>query len=52
MSPVMSVVMSVVLSVVKRTVERDLNSMQKKGVLLREGNTSTGRWVLLGVARK
>ena len=30
--------MSVVLSVVKRTIERDLADMQKKGVLLREGN--------------
>ena len=39
--------MSVVLSVVKRTIERDLADMQKKGVLLREGNTSAGRWVLL-----
>ena len=48
----MSPVMSVVLSVVLRTIRRDLVAMQKKGVLLREGNTSTGRWVLLGVARK
>ena len=39
--------MSVVLSVVKRTIERDLATMQKKGVLIREGNTSAGRWVLL-----
>ena len=39
--------MSVVLSVVKRTIERDLSAMQKMGVLLREGNTSAGRWVLL-----
>ena len=39
--------MSVVLSVVKRTVERDLADMQKKGVLIREGNTSAGHWVLL-----
>lgn len=39
--------MSVVLSVVKRTIERDLAAMQKKGVLIREGNTSAGRWVLL-----
>ena len=34
--------MSVVLSVVKRTVERDL-----EGVLVREGNTSAGRWIIL-----
>ena len=39
--------MSVVLSVVKRTIERDLSAMQKKGILIREGNTSAGRWVLL-----
>jgi ATP-dependent DNA helicase RecG len=39
--------MSVVLSVVKRTVERDLSAMQKKGVLIREGNTSAGHWIVL-----
>ena len=39
--------MSVVLSVVKRTIERDLAAMQKKGILMREGSTSAGRWVLL-----
>ena len=39
--------MSVVLSVVKRTIERDLATMQKMGVLIREGNTSAGHWVLL-----
>lgn len=39
--------MSVVLSVAPRTIWRDLAAMQKKGVLLREGNTSAGRWVLL-----
>lgn len=33
--------MSVVLSVVLRTIRRDLAAMQKMGVLLREGNTST-----------
>lgn len=38
--------MSVVLSVVKRTIERDLAAMQKKGILLREGNTSAGHWVI------
>ena len=38
--------MSVVLSVTQRTVERDLAAMQKMGVLVREGNTSAGRWVL------
>ena len=39
--------MSVVLSVVKRTVERDLADMQKKGIIIREGNTSAGHWVIL-----
>jgi len=39
--------MSVVLSVAPRTIWRDLAAMQKRGVLLREGNTSAGRWVLL-----
>ncbi len=39
--------MSVVLSVVKRTIERDLADMQKKGVLIREGNTSAGHWIVL-----
>ena len=39
--------MSVVLSVVHRTVQRDIAAMQKKGVLIREGNTSAGHWVLL-----
>lgn len=37
--------MSQVLSVDPRTVQRDLAVMQKKGVLIREGNTSAGRWV-------
>ena len=39
--------MSVVLSVVPRTIQRDLADMQKKGILIREGNTSAGHWVLL-----
>ena len=39
--------MSVVLSVVRRTVKRDLSAMQKKGVLIREGNTSAGHWVVV-----
>ena len=34
--------MSVVLSVVKRIIERDLADLQKKGILIREGNTSAG----------
>lgn len=35
------------MSVVKRTIERDLADMQKKGVLIREGNTSAGHWVVI-----
>ena len=33
------------MSVVKRTVERDLSDMQKRGVLIREGNIRVGHWV-------
>ena len=39
--------MSVVLSVVPRTIWRDLAAMQKKGVLVREGNTSAGHWIVI-----
>lgn len=39
--------MSLVMSLVERTIKRHLAAMQKKGVLIREGNTSAGRWVLL-----
>ena len=39
--------MSAVLSVVLRTIKRDIADMQKKGVLIREGNTSAGHWVIL-----
>lgn len=39
--------MSLVLSVDLRTIRRDIAAMQKKGVLLREGNTSAGRWVVI-----
>lgn len=39
--------MSVVLSVAKRTLERNLNILQNIGILIREGNTSAGRWILL-----
>ena len=39
--------MSVVLSVVKRTIERELSAMQKLGFIVREGNTSAGRWIVL-----
>ena len=39
--------MSEVLSVVPRTIWRDLADLQKKGVLIREGNTSAGHWVII-----
>jgi ATP-dependent DNA helicase RecG len=39
--------MSVVLSVDSRTVQRDLSALQKKGILIREGNTSAGHWVVM-----
>ena len=39
--------MSVVLSVVHRTIQRDLAALQKAGIIIREGNTSAGQWVLL-----
>jgi len=39
--------MSLVLSLVERTVKRDIAALQKIGVLIREGNTSAGHWVLL-----
>ena len=39
--------MSLVLSLVERTIKRDLADMQKKGVLIREGNTSAGHWIVL-----
>ncbi len=43
--------MSVVLSVVKRTIERDLADLQKKGILIREGNTSAGHWEIIPTDR-
>ena len=39
--------MSVVLSVVHRTIQRDLAALQKACIIIREGNTSAGHWVLL-----
>ncbi len=39
--------MSLALSLVERTIKRHLADMQKKGVLIREGNTSAGHWVIL-----
>lgn len=38
--------MSQALSVAHRTIQRDLAAMQKMGVLIREGNTSAGHWVI------
>ena len=40
--------MAVVLSVDSRTVQRDIADLQKKGVLIREGNTSAGHWIWVG----
>ena len=34
--------MSLVLSQVERTIKRQLADLQKKGILIREGNTSAG----------
>ena len=39
--------MSRVLSVVVRTIRRDLNEMQDKGIIKRDGNTSAGKWIIL-----
>lgn len=39
--------MSEKLSVVLRTVRRDLSALQKAGVIVREGNTSAGHWIVL-----
>ena len=39
--------LSSVLSVDLRTIRRDIAVLQKKGVLIREGNTSAGHWVVL-----
>ena len=41
--------MSRVLSVVVRTIRRDLNEMQEKGIIKRDGNTSAGKWIILKV---
>ena len=35
------------MSLVERTIKRDLAAMQKMGVLIREGNTSAGHWVVI-----
>lgn len=39
--------MAVALSIAKRTLERELATLQKTGVLVREGNTSAGHWVII-----
>lgn len=39
--------MSLVLSLVERTIKRDIAAMQKMGILVREGNTSAGHWVII-----
>ena len=39
--------MSLVLSLVERTIKRDLAAMQKKGLLIREGNTSADHWIVI-----
>ena len=39
--------MSETLSVSQRTIERDLSTLQKKGVLKREGKDNDGIWIVL-----
>ncbi len=39
--------MSETLSVSQRTIERDLSTMQKKGVLKREGKDNNGVWIVI-----
>lgn len=39
--------MSLVLSLTDRTIKRDIATMQKMGILVREGNTSAGHWVII-----
>ena len=39
--------LSQVMSVIQRTIERDLAAMQKMVVLISEGNTSAGHWVVI-----
>lgn len=38
--------MSLVLSLAEMTIKPDVAAMQKMGVLVREGNTSAGHWVV------
>lgn len=39
--------MSLVLSLAERTIKRDVAAMQKMGLLVHEGNTSAGHWVVI-----
>ena len=39
--------MSETLSVSQRTIERDISSLQKKGVLKREGKDNDGIWIII-----
>ena len=41
--------MSETLSVSQRTIERDLSTLQKIGVLKREGKDNDGKWVIISV---
>lgn len=38
--------MAVMMSVMKRTVERELAVLRKKGLIAREGDPRTGRWIV------
>ena len=35
------------MGVVSRTVQRHLNSLKKKGYIVREGSNTKGKWVVL-----
>lgn len=39
--------MAQVLEIAYRTLQRELATLQKQGIIIREGNTSAGRWVVL-----
>lgn len=39
--------MSEILSVSQRTIERDLSSLQKSGILKREGKDNNGFWAIV-----
>ena len=41
--------MSETLSVVQRTIERDLSTLQKNGVLKREGKDNDGMWHVINI---